>query len=356
MIRFNQSIGKLRFVYNVKSLLLRVNHDLKLFSLTGMKVIIIGAGISGCVCSQQLALAGHHVTVVEKGRGVGGRMATRRMDGARIDHGAQFFTARDPRLQKLNLQWIQEKRVVEWYDKVPGCPDIPGDMRYRGSTGMTGPAKSLTKDCSLALNFFAEKIQRNRRWQVTERGGEKRVLEADHLVITIPSVQMIELLERSNLDLGSSAMSRLEAIRHTRCLAILGILDGPSQLQFPGAVTHPYEDVDWLSDNQVKGISERPAITLHASAEFSERCWDVPDTEWGDQLLEPAGEVMGTQVVSWVSHRWGFAKPLVTFGESHYHVPELSLTLAGDGFGGERVERSAISGLDAAAAILEKNF
>ena len=101
-------------------------------------------------------------------------MATRRMDGARIDHGAQFFTARDPRLQKLNRQWIQEKQVTEWYDQIPGRPDIPSDMRYRGSTGMTGPAKSLTKDCSLALNFFAEKVERNQRWQVTERGGKKR--------------------------------------------------------------------------------------------------------------------------------------------------------------------------------------
>jgi renalase len=321
-----------------------------------LKIIIIGAGISGCSCAHALALAGHQVTVVEKGRGVGGRMATRRMDGARIDHGAQFFTVRDPRLQKLNRQWIQEKRVVGWYDQVPGHPGIPSDMRYRGSRGMTGPAKSLTKDCSLALNFFAEKMERNRRWQVTERGGEKRVLEADHLVITIPSIQMIELFERSNLDLGSSVMTRLEAIRHTRCLAILGILDRPSRLPFPGAVTHPFKNVDWLSDNQVKGISNRPAITLHASAEFSEQYWNVPDTEWGDQLLEPAGEVLGAQLVSWVSHRWGFAKPLVTFGESHCHLPEIGLTLAGDGFGGERVEGASLSGLDAAAAILEKKF
>jgi renalase len=278
-----------------------------------LKIIIIGAGISGCSCAHALALAGQQVTLVEKGRGVGGRMATRRMDGARIDHGAQFFTVRNPRLQKLNRQWIQEKRVVGWYDQVPGHPGIPSDMRYRGRRGMTGPAKSLTKDCSLALNFFAEKIERNRRWQVTERDGEKRVLEADHLVITIPSVQMLELFERSDLDLGSSVMTSLEAIRHTRCLAILGILDRPSRLQFPGAVTHPFKDVDWLSDNQVKGISDRPAITLHASAEFSGQYWNVPVTEWGDQLLEPAGEVLGAQVVSWVSHRWGFAKVTAIF-------------------------------------------
>jgi predicted NAD/FAD-dependent oxidoreductase len=61
-----------------------------------MKFVVVGAGISGCVCAYELSKAGHEVVVVEKGRGVGGRMATRRMQGARIDHGAQFLTARSP--------------------------------------------------------------------------------------------------------------------------------------------------------------------------------------------------------------------------------------------------------------------
>ena len=105
-----------------------------------MKIAIVGAGISGCVCASQLVRAGHEVTIIEKGRGVGGRMATRRMEGARIDHGAQFFTTRDQRLSKLNQIWLQEGQVVPWYDQVPGRTDLPTDMRYRGKVGMTGPA------------------------------------------------------------------------------------------------------------------------------------------------------------------------------------------------------------------------
>ena len=77
-----------------------------------MKIIVVGAGISGCVCAWRLARAGHEVTLLEKGRGVGGRMATRRMEGARIDHGAQFFTARDPRMLELLSHWEKEMRSL----------------------------------------------------------------------------------------------------------------------------------------------------------------------------------------------------------------------------------------------------
>ena len=320
-----------------------------------MKIINIGAGISGCSCAHELARAGHAVTVVEKGNGVGGRMATRRMGGARIDHGAQFFTTRDPRLQKLNQTWLKEKRVVEWYDQVPGKTNIPSDMRYRGQAGMTDPAKSLTQDCKLSLSFFVEKIERKKTWKVYERAGQGRMLEADHLVITIPPVQMLDLFDRSDIDLGKETMARLHTIRHTRCLAILGLLDRPSNLKYPGAQTHPFNHVDWLSDNMVKGISQIPAVTLHASAEFSDQYWDVPDTNWGNQLLAPAQELLDAKIISWVSHRWGFAKPINTLGASHQHVAELDLTLAGDGFGGERVEGAAISGLEAAYSILGKS-
>ena len=61
---------------------------------------------------------------------------------------------------------------------------------------------------------------------------------------------------RGGESVRSAAMDRLEAVRYTRCLALLGILDQPSVLTAPGTVTHPHPEIDWVSDNQVKGISE----------------------------------------------------------------------------------------------------
>ena len=321
-----------------------------------MKIIVVGAGISGCVCAWRLARAGHEVTLLEKGRGVGGRMATRRMEGARIDHGAQFFTARDPRMLELLSHWEKENAVTPWYDHIPGRPDLPAGQRYRGMEGMTSPAKILAREFRVETRFFLEHINRNESgWSVEEKDGEGRILKSDHLVVTIPSVQLLDLLQRSEYELDDATLFRLRSIRHTRCLAVLGIMDRPSMLEHPGTITHPVDEIDWISDNQIKGISQEPSCTIHASDEYSQEFWDTPDPERIPQLLSVAEDRLGVKITSWDSHRWGFAKPVVTFGASHWHSSERKLTLAGDGFGGERIENAALSGWDAADSIILQN-
>ena len=318
-----------------------------------MKIVVVGAGISGSVCAWRLARDGHEVTLVEKGRGVGGRMATRRMEGARIDHGAQFFTVRDPRMKELLSLWENEEAVVPWYDHIPGRYDVPTGQRYRGTDGMTSLAKVLAKEFNVETSFFLQKIQRERNiWTLSEKDDSQRSLEADHLVLTIPSVQLLELFQRSHYRLEDDTMKSLQSIRHTRCLAILGIMDRPSSLKHPGTLTHPVPEIDWISDNQVKGISPEPACTIHASDEYSQKFWDAPDSERIPPLLSVAEEHLHAKITSWSSHRWGFAKPVVTFGATHWHSEDRAITLAGDGFGGERIEKAAMSGWDAAEAII----
>lgn len=60
----------------------------------GLKVAIIGAGMAGLTCAQDLAQCGMDVVVFDKGRGLGGRMATRRTDGSfQFDHGTQYLSS-----------------------------------------------------------------------------------------------------------------------------------------------------------------------------------------------------------------------------------------------------------------------
>ena len=112
---------------------------------------------------------------------------------------------------------------------------------------------------------------------------------------------------------------------------------------------HPVAEVDWVSDNQSRGF-RKPACTVHASDDFSQKHWDTADEERGP-LLKKVAEDTRTEVTQWSCHRWGFAKPLQTFGASHFHSAEHALTFAGDGFGGERIENAFLSGWEAAEKI-----
>ena len=65
--------------------------------MTDTRIAIIGAGMAGLACARMLAVAGMMPVILDKGRGIGGRLATRRApEGRQFDHGAQYVTAKDP--------------------------------------------------------------------------------------------------------------------------------------------------------------------------------------------------------------------------------------------------------------------
>ena len=54
------------------------------------RIAVIGSGIAGLACARRLSDAGYAPILFDKGRGIGGRLATRRTpDGRQFDHGAQ---------------------------------------------------------------------------------------------------------------------------------------------------------------------------------------------------------------------------------------------------------------------------
>ena len=104
-------------------------------------ILIIGAGLAGLSAANDLQQAGHQVLLVDKGRGLGGRLAGRRIGDASFDHGAQFMTAREPRFKAAIASWIKAGVAEEWYSSYPGQPN--GHPRYRGVPSMTAVAKYL---------------------------------------------------------------------------------------------------------------------------------------------------------------------------------------------------------------------
>lgn len=313
-------------------------------------VLIIGAGISGLLCATELRQKGLSVRLLDKGRGLGGRMATRRMAGGRLDHGAQYFTVRDERFQKYVDAWLDAGVVQEWFRHLPEDTNPAGYPRYCGLNGMTDAPKHLARTLEIHNSQQVTELSRDTDlWVVRTATGDSFL--AKHLVLTAPLPQALSLLDTSGLRYANGDAEALRAVRYERGLATLAILDGPSGLAEPGGVKVSEGILSWIGDNQQKGISpDVVAVTLHATHAFADEHWESDDDLRGTLMIEAAKPFLKSPVVEFNCHRWGFTKPINPWPEPYYQNPGLQLTLAGDSFGGMRVEGAALSGIEAAAA------
>ena len=320
-------------------------------NLQPVDTLVIGAGLSGLCAAGDLQQAGHSVLVVDKGRGLGGRLAGRRIGEASFDHGAQFMTTRHPRFTETVKQWVEAGIAEEWYSRFPASSSNSSHPRYRGIPSMTAVAKQLASGLNILQSVRAVTITpADQLWQVTLDNGETQ--RARSLVITSPVPQSLELL--GDIPLPHDKRARLEWIEYEACIAVMAVLESPSKIPAPGAMLLDRGPIAWLGDNQQKGISKLPAVTIHGSADFSQQHFDRDRHQVGQLLIDAAQPYLGARVIDYQVHGWRYSKPSVVDAEesmlitSDDHPP---LVLAGDAFNGPRVEGAVVSGWAAAAAL-----
>ncbi len=316
-----------------------------------MRVVVIGAGMAGLVAARTLhdeSGGALDIAVVDKGRSVGGRMATRRIGDATFDHGAQFFTVRTPAFQRRVDDWLDRGLARVWnhgFDRDDGHP------RYVARGGMTSLAKDLAVGLPVECSTMAFTLRRSNvgptRWDVVIDDGTVR--PADCVIITTPLAQAFGLLADADLDLDVETFR----VDYDRTICLLAALDRPVVVSSSGG-TQPADGVfSFIGDNMSKGVSAVPAITFHAGPTWSEAHWDDPVDVLGPALIDAARPWLGDAVV--VEHhvkKWRFATPRTISPEPSRTLADGSIVLAGDSFAGPRIEGAHNSGLAAAHTIL----
>lgn len=342
--------------------------------------LVVGAGLAGLVAASRLVAAGQAVTVVDKGRGVGGRLATRRVGPARLDHGAQFFTVRSDDFAAIAGRWLAAGAAREWCRGFGASPD--GHPRYVGATGMTDLAKALTGDLrpgpsgglpngrrEAGLDVRTSQRLASIRpgpgggWSATLEdgsaltGADGSVLEADAAICTPPVPQTLALLAQGEVFLPLRLSEALAAVRYAPTLAALVVLDAASAVPAPGGVQLATGVLSWVGDNQAKGISATPALTLHARGDVSADHWDDDEAATLGLMLAAGAPWIGSaRPVATELAKWRYAAPSVLHDERCLVAVDGArpLVCAGDAFGEARVEGAALSGLAAAEAVLER--
>ena len=304
--------------------------------------------MAGLSAARKLTQHGWDVVVLDKGRGVGGRMATRRLERARLDHGTQYFSAKTPEFQQAIQELSAEGVVSDWHLEQTNTADISFDHpRYVGVEGMNAVAKALARNLTVLTNetvvsFGAEADG----WLVeTASGGQYR---ADSLLITIPAPQALALVRKSSFTLEAADREAFAAITYRPCIVVMVALNQPTHIPAPGAIRYGTGDVAWVADNTQKGISpDQPSVTIHAGADYSQTHFDDDLNEVGWQLIEQMRDYIPEEAVSAVQvHRWRYS-----LADRRHPNPFLSATapfpllFGGDGFGAGNVEGAFTSGL-----------
>jgi renalase len=321
-------------------------------------VLIIGAGLAGLSAANDLHRAGLKVLVVDKGRGLGGRLAGRRIGDATFDHGAQFMTARDSRFKASVAEWIEAGVAEEWYSSYPGHPN--GHPRYRGVPTMTAVAKFLATDMNVLRTTRVDSIrqgsaQDNQLWSAALDSGE--TVNAKALLITSPVPQTIDLLASGNIPVPADKQARLDRIDYEACIAVMAVLDRPTTIPAPGATAFDQGPIGWISDNLQKGVSKIPAVTIHGSGAFSADHYEDDKMQTGQILIDAASPYLGdAKVTEYQVHGWRYSKPSVVDPEACMLLSESTslppLALAGDAFAGPRFEGAVLSGWAAAQSLI----
>ena len=322
------------------------------------KIAIIGAGLAGLSCARRLSQAGHRpidITVLDKSRGIGGRMATRYAGDFEFDHGAQYFTAGSERFRAFVDEQATVQNILPWPRKIEdiGGASARNVERFVSAPRMNSLCKALAGPLETVLKTRISAVEKQADgWHLMDDGGEGRGV-FDYVVSAMPAPQMVALLPDAFVKDGDA----LSAVRMAGCFSLM--------LGFEAAAEMPWEaariagsPVGWIAVNSNKprratGFS----VLIQSSNDWAEaHLEDAPETVEAT-LLDTASALAGVDLAQAdhkALHRWRYAATPQPLGRPFLLDGEAGLAACGDWCLGSKVEAAFESGAQLADALLEQ--
>lgn len=288
--------------------------------------LIIGAGLSGSYLAYRLQKNGEDCLIIEKSSGIGGRLATRRIDNYPFDHGLSQI----PKVKTM-ADLLKEIDLTKKIIETPSGQFLIG--------GINQIAKVLNAKVEVLRNTKVEKIlMASDSWLIECENGEK--FKTKKIILTAPMPQALELLKKNNI--LPPASLKLEQITYYKSLIALLISD--SNFEIPKNLPHGLKSV---SRTQEKN-SHPQGYIFEASANFSEIHFEKSDDEIMRELKKVIFETMGDdfKIQNLGLKKWRYATPYLALLDPFLEIIP-GLYLIGDSF----IEPSAVGALNSSEAL-----
>ncbi|WP_334187983.1 NAD(P)/FAD-dependent oxidoreductase [Noviherbaspirillum sp.] len=329
-----------------------------------MKIAVIGAGLAGLTCAGQLSAHGHSVTVYEKSHSAAGRMSTRETELGGFDHGAQYFTARQPAFQRQVAAWRKSGLVDLWKARFvtleAGVTTVAGrsSQRFVAVPGMNALGRHLAKELDVRTGQRVTRIESYHGGWLLRVSAETVAIEAsagpfDAVIVALPADQAVALLEAVPTMASQAGRARMAP-----CWSLLLGFEQELKLGFDGA---------WVKNSRLAWIAHdaskpqrRPGEHWvgHASGEWSAEHLEDDPERVKEKLLRAfhSATASDVQPVYAAVHRWRFAQAVEPLPSTCLWDPQLRIGACGDWFaagldGAGRIENAYLS-----AAALAESF
>ncbi len=348
------------------------------------EIAIVGAGMAGLICARELHAAGRDVVVIDKSRGLGGRLATRRLGETHADHGVCYLKPKGDRFLALIQSLVAQGLLTVWTDRLHQLSaaglklDSASQPRYAAPQGATAIAKELAKDLNLVLNQQIQGIRPiETGWQLTSQNPAFE-LTADRVILAIPAPQALPLVEDSA---NAEFVEQIKSVQFAPCLTAIGVYpkradalanrpptpnsggaEPKSLFQSPpelgdlgglrGVTCVGDEMLGWIGFESTKQVNpEQTTMIIQSNATFAAEQFDSTDLNGvAQRMCDRAAAVL---TMPWIAepellqlHRWKYAFAINPIESRFLSATTASpLYCIGDWCGGDRVESAFLSGL-----------
>jgi renalase len=301
-----------------------------------MKTAVIGAGLAGLACAERLGLAGYRVTLFDKSRSAGGRMATRRVQTplgpTQFDHGAQYFKVSAPQFAACVERWRAAGLVLPWL--------MAGPDAWVGVPEMKAPAVAMAATCEVHRSARIDAVDSlDGHWRLSGDGFAPEAF--DHVVIALPSEQAAVLLAPCHTPFAA----RAAAVTSLPCWTVM--LAFADRLPMVADTLRNAGSIGWAARDSAKpGRASIESWVIQASAPWSTaHLDDEPGTviEALSQALGCAAGAALPPVIATAAHRWRYAKS-GSLGEDCLWDELAGIGVCGDWLIGPRIEAAWLSG------------